>query len=126
MKENATSPAHLRYLDAGGIANPDTDFEQMPIESESGERLGLLDGVVIEPAAGRIRYLVIEAGRWWRRQYRLVPLTLARLDRKRGSVRMDLDGRQLQDCPRFDPDALLTFPDEARVSARRRWKTSAA
>jgi hypothetical protein len=53
----------LRYLDAGHVEHPTGTLEGLAVCTEANERLGELDGVLIEPSTRRVRYFVVDMAR---------------------------------------------------------------
>ena len=61
--QQITPGAQLCYLDASKVDSPAGALSQMDVQTDDGQDVGELDGVLIEPAARRIRYYVIAIGR---------------------------------------------------------------
>jgi uncharacterized protein YrrD len=85
--------------------------------SRDDEKLGDVDGVLIEPQARRLRYFVVRSNGWLRKPRYLVPIeNIASVDRNRNIVRIEA---RASEVPRqsFDADAVRPFSDEDVVTA---------
>jgi len=53
------APSELSYLDASKVSSPAGALSELDVLSAEGRRLGSIEGVVIEAAARRVRYLSV-------------------------------------------------------------------
>jgi hypothetical protein len=72
---------------------------------------------VIEPEARRVRYLVIEAGRMFRRHRYLLPFRDMRVDVQRHAFCMDAQKSDLASCEEYEPQAFRPFSDDDLMAA---------
>lgn len=65
----------LRYLDASAVECPCPagNLDGLNLCSQDNEKLGVIDGVLIDPVNKRLRYFVVEAAKWFKRNHYLVP-----------------------------------------------------
>jgi sporulation protein YlmC with PRC-barrel domain len=103
----------LRYIDAGHVEGRADDLSGFEVVTEAGEKLGALDGLIVDPPERRIRYFVVHPG-WFGRR-RLVPVSSARLDLDRRAVEVDLETDD--DCPTFDARTFPRFSETDLLSA---------
>jgi PRC-barrel domain len=74
----------LCYLDAHKVESPAGTLADLELCSRDDENLGTVEGVIIEPARRRVRYLVVRGGGWLGKSRYLLPFeSLARLDQDR-------------------------------------------
>jgi hypothetical protein len=92
--------AKLCYLDATQISGPLKDFDEVEVRHRQHGAIGRLDGIVIDPAERRVRYLVVDDERFLRRRY-LIPLDAAQVDVEHRAVWVDADRATLAGCEEF-------------------------
>jgi hypothetical protein len=90
----------LCYLDATQISGPLKDFDDVEVRDRHHGAIGRLDGIVIDPAERRVRYLVVDDERFLLRRY-LVPLDAAQVDVEHRAVWVDADRATLTGCEEF-------------------------
>jgi uncharacterized protein YrrD len=106
----------LCYLDAQNVEIPAGKLADLEVCSRDDEKLGELDGVLIEPSARRVRYFVVKSSGWFKKGRYLVPVEdLARVDCDQQVLRIETPASEL---PRqaFTPDAVRPFTDEDVVT----------
>ncbi len=106
----------LCYLQSNQLLGPLKTFDHLEVKDRDDENLGRLDGIVIDAAARRMRYLVVQQGFLHRRRY-LVPLSPTSLDRDNNVLRMDVDQGEMSACERFDPETYARYSDEDLLAA---------
>jgi sporulation protein YlmC with PRC-barrel domain len=118
---DATEPSRLCYLDATQLEGPLEDFEGIEIRNRNDGKIGRLDGVVIDPAEGRVCYLVVDNERVLRHQRYLLPLDAAQVDIEHRALCVDADDADLRECEEFDQDRYHSFS----FRPRERWSAAA-
>jgi uncharacterized protein YrrD len=106
----------LCYLEAQNVELPAGRLAGLEVCSRDDEKLGDIDGVLIEPSARRIRYLVVKSPGWFRKGRYLVPVQdVARLEKDQNVIRIEAPAAEV---PRetFTPDAVRPFTDEDVVT----------
>jgi PRC-barrel domain len=98
----------LRYLNAGDL-NDDVEFDGMLVESPTGEKLGTVDGFIIDSESARPYYVVIDAGGWFKSKHFLLPIGHARVN----ADAADLSRTQIDRFPGFDKDEFKKMSPEA-------------
>jgi len=117
--KNATAqrpaePKRLCYLDASQIQGPLRGFDGVEVRNQSHRIIGRLDGIVIDPAAGFVRYLVINDERYLERHRYLLPLDAAQVDLERRALCVEVDRKDLSRCEAFDAHAFSRFSSRPR------------
>jgi PRC-barrel domain len=65
--------SELSYLDASKVSSPAGVLSEVDVLSAEGQRLGSIDGVVIDAIGRHVRYLSVRASGWFGRRRYLVP-----------------------------------------------------
>jgi hypothetical protein len=97
--------ADMQYVPAGMLRGAELNFTGLAVETEAHRSLGMLAGVLIDPAARRLRYLVVDSSRWLGHVWRLVPFSATVIDAERGALRVD--EASLASCMEVAPEAVL-------------------
>lgn len=110
-----TSGSRLRYVDASHVEATDLDLAGFDVITEAGKRLGEFDGLIVDPPARRIHFLVVQRGSLFGQRRVLVPMSVARLDRDHRAVEVDVTSSA--DCPAFDAEEFAPLSDEDMLAA---------
>jgi len=102
MKERHGT-SRLRYVAASDLSGDQVDFDGLDVRNTAGEKLGDVEGFVVDRDSNRPYYLVVDSGGWFSSRHYLVPIGHARYDPDNESLRID-----------FDRDTIRRFP-EARI-----------
>ncbi len=106
----------LCYLEAQNVEIPAGKLAGLELCSRDDEKLGDIDGVLIEPSARRVRYFVVKSPGWLKKRRYLLPVEdLARVERDHNVLRIEA---LADDVPRqaFAPEAVRPFTDEDVVT----------
>jgi hypothetical protein len=108
----------LRYVDADDINDNTIDFDGMNVKSASGDKLGDVDGFVVDSQSGRPYYVVVDAGGWFKSKHFLMPIGHMRLDADADSLIADVSRDRVSKFPGFDKDEFdkLTVSDLKRLN----------
>jgi hypothetical protein len=108
----------LRYVDAGDINDDTIDFDGIDVKSPSGDKLGDVDGFVVDSHSGRPYYVVVDAGGWFKSKHFLMPIGHMRLDADADSLVADIGRDRVSKFPGFDKDQFdkLTVSDLKRLN----------
>jgi PRC-barrel domain len=121
--EPTTYASRLRYLDADDVDDTVVDFDGLDVVGVDDEKLGEIDGFIVDAETARILYAVVDSGGWFSSQRLLLPIGhLGPIDRQAGQVRTDLPKDALSRYPPFDGDRFREFTDDEL----RTFETSAA
>src|SRR5262245_53277045 len=95
--EHAAEDRTLCYLNAASIEAPVSSTpDRLEVRGSDGRKIGLLDGVIIDPEEHRLRYLVVARTQRFRRHRYLVPLAPTTLDAERHALRVDINPADLK------------------------------
>ena len=64
----------LRYIDASDLDNSQLHFDGMEVQGLDNQKLGKVDGFVIDKSSARPYYVVVNAGGWFKSKYFLLPI----------------------------------------------------
>ena len=107
----------LSYLDASKVTSPAGVLSELDVLSAEGRRLGSIEGVVIDAAARRVRYLSVRLAGWFRdRRYLVQADQLGQIEGERKALRLraDLGHEAVQG---FDAATLRKFSDDDLLTA---------
>lgn len=108
-------PSQLCYLDADHVRSPAGALSGFHVVTASGEQLGSIAGVVIEPAARRARFLDVQSHEFRRRHYLVEADQMGQVDSERKELRLlsaDVPEMQPVDSASFRP-----FSDDDLLAA---------
>jgi PRC-barrel domain len=107
----------LRYLPAHKVAHRYGSLGPAAVISQDDRLVGQLDGVVIDPAGRKLRYLVVRTLGFLGARHRLVPADWpVQLDREANAVRIR-GGGPVSRCAVVDPRKLPAFGDDDVLDA---------
>jgi uncharacterized protein YrrD len=116
MTQPSAQPPRLCDLKSDQIRGPLKSFNHVEVKGRDNENIGRLDGIIIDAAARRMQYFVVEQGFLHRRRY-LLPLSPASVDTDMNVLRMDVDETDVSTCERFDPLTYHRYSDEDLIDA---------
>jgi hypothetical protein len=102
----------LRYVNADDLDDTSVKFASMNVENVQGEKLGTVDGFIIDVDTARPYYVVVDSGGWFKSKHYLVPVGHARLDGERGVMLADLTRERIKRFPGFDKDEFEKLSDQ--------------
>lgn len=115
--------SRLRYLDADDVDDQIVDFDGLDVRGRDGEKLGDVNGFIVDLASGRVLYVVVDSGGWFRSRRFLAPIGHAVIDQGRRVLSLDISKDQLHGYPEFEEGRFSAFTDadlrmfEARTAA---------
>lgn len=104
--------SRLRYVDADTVDDTVIDFDDLHVRAADGEKLGEVEGFIIDPELRRAYYIVVDSGGWFSSRHYLVPIGHARVDRGERALRLDIGRDAITSYPEFDPDQFSTMSDD--------------
>lgn len=107
----------LRFLDAHYVETPAGPLNGFSLVSPSDAPLGIVDGVLIDPAQRQVRYYVVKPAAWLRSQRYLLPATPVRLEAERRTLHVDVEPAELANCPEADLQSFTKFSAEDALAA---------
>ena len=117
MRNDAQNPdtSDLSYLDASKVTSPAGFLSDLDILSVEGERVGKIEGVVIDAAARHVHYLSVRLSGWLgRRRYLVQANQLGQIEGKALRLLVDLKNAVVHG---LDASAIRTFSDDDLVTA---------
>jgi hypothetical protein len=106
----------LSYLDASKVTSPAGVLSELDVLSVEGQRLGSIEGVVIEAAARRVRYLCVRSAGWLRRRVLVLADHLGQIEVERKALRLRVD-LGTEAVHGLDAAALRKFSDDDLLAA---------
>ncbi len=103
--------ARLRYVALDAM--PSVNYAGFHAINRFNERLGDLDGFVVDAASGRPYYLVIDSGGLLSTRRYLIPVGRSHADLQARAIRIDIDTDSLKRYPEFTGGAFEAMSDEA-------------
>ena len=94
----------LRYVDAGDLDDDAGRFDELRVESPTGEDLGDVDGFIVDSDSGRPLYVVVDSGGWFKSKYFLLPVGHAGLDSDREALVAAISRDRIERFPGVDLD----------------------
>ena len=107
----------LCYLAAQDVAIPEGTLAGVDLCSRDDKRLGTLDGVLIDAAARRVRFYVVQSKGWFRgKRFLLSADQPTHLEPEEHILRVDLDADNVSHAA-FDGKAVHEYSDEDLMDA---------
>jgi hypothetical protein len=106
--------ARMRYLDAGDVdsAGLDVNFNGLQVQGPDANKIGNVDGFIIDTEARRVTYVVIDSGGWFTSRRLLLPIGHAALSADRRAIQTDVTRDTLRRLPEFDDSRFREFTDD--------------
>jgi hypothetical protein len=84
----------------------------LKVRRPDGEKLGQVDGFIIDRDAQRAYYVVVDSGGWFSSRQFLVPIGHARMDGDGDALVLDVTRESISRYPEFDRDSFERFNDD--------------
>ena len=105
--------SRLRFVDAGKLDDPDVKLDHLSVYGWGHEKLGNLDGFIIDTPSGAVQYAVMKGGGWFNSKRFLLPIGhIDRFEEDKKVLMTDLSKDALRLFPEFDQERLLKMSDE--------------
>ena len=108
MASSPLTTSRLRYLSSDHLKAP-FPCDHADIRDREDAPIGALDGVIVDPTAHRVRFLVVDTGRQFGHYRFLLPFSPTEVDIERPVLHVDVDDAGLAECEPFDPHEFATF-----------------
>lgn len=102
----------LRYIDAGDIEDADIRFDDLDVQSVAGDKLGDVNGFIVDADLGRPHYVVVDSGGWFKSKHFLLPVGHVRYEPSRRVFIADMTRDRVERYPGFDLDEFDELSDE--------------
>ena len=108
----------LRYIEADKLDDNTLDLDGMNVQNGAGEKLGDVDGFIVDSESGRTYYAVVDAPGWFTSKQFLLPIGQLHLNDDRDALVVNLTKEQVKRFPGFDKDEFdkLTESDITRIN----------
>jgi sporulation protein YlmC with PRC-barrel domain len=114
----------LRYVDAKDLDDQTVKFKGLEVDGIDGEKLGKVEGFIVDVSTGRPYHLVVGAGSWFTHKHFLLPIGHVILHESGQKMIAEITQDRVKRFPGFDKDTFeklsedeLKQMEEAMVSA---------
>ncbi len=108
--------SRFRYVDADDLQNTTIDFDDLDVRNAADDKLGDVDGFIVDAASGRPYYVVVNSGGWFSGGKYLVPINRGRIEHDQRHdedvLRVNLDKDAIRNYPKFDRDEFARLSDD--------------
>src|SRR5512147_738845 len=94
--------SRLRYVDADEVGSEVVNFDGLKVRTPGGDKLGEVDGFILDPDAQRAYYIVVDSGGWFSSRKFLVPVGHARVDGDGDALVLDVARDTISRYPEYD------------------------
>jgi len=109
---NDTFASRLRYLDADDVDDDAVAYDGLAVVGPDGDKLGKVDGFIIDPEGRRVHHIVVDSGGWFTSQRFLLPIGHAALTEDRTALRTDISREALRRFPDYEEARFREFTDD--------------
>jgi PRC-barrel domain len=102
----------LRYIDADDVDDQTIDFDGLKVRNPQMEKLGEVDGFIVDSDSGRPYYVVVDAGGWFKSKHFLLPIGEARLDDDKDALVTNLSKERVHRFPGFHKDEFAKLSED--------------
>ena len=88
----------LRFIEADKIQDQTLALDGMKVRNEAGDKLGNVDGLIVDRDSGRTYYIVVDAPGWFTSKQYLIPIGQTGLDDDRDALHEHLFKRSTRPC----------------------------
>lgn len=103
--------AWLRYIEADKIEDRTLALKDMKVRNNADEKLGTVDGLIVDGDSGRTYYIVVDAPGWFTSKQWLLPIGQAHLDADRDALVAKMSKDQVSRFPGFDKEQFETLSE---------------
>jgi hypothetical protein len=111
--EDQTYASRLRYVSADNVDDSVVDFHNLDVHGPDEDKLGTIDGFIIDTVAERALYVVVDSGGWFTSERFLLPIGHARLHADGRALDVDVTKDALARYPEFDEARFRESSDDA-------------
>lgn len=101
----------LRYVDADKVGSEVVNFDDMKVRTPDGDKLGEVDGFIVDNSVRRAYYVVVDSGGWFTSRKFLVPIGHARIDEDGDALVLDVTRDTISRYPEFDRNSFERLSD---------------
>jgi hypothetical protein len=108
-----TYSSRLRFVDAGKLHDADVKLDHLPVYGWGHDKLGHLDGFIVDTDGGAAQYAVVHGGGWFNSKRFLLPIGhIDRLDPEKKELMSNISKDAVRLFPEFDKEKFLTASDK--------------
>jgi hypothetical protein len=118
MMSHQANGERLCYLEASRVESPAGDLAGATVETTGEEKLGTLDGVLIDAPERRLRYFVVRTPGLLRRRRYLLPADVPiQVEPERHRLRVDAYEADIELADEFDEQTVRRFSLDDAIAA---------
>ena len=102
----------LRYVDADDLDSGSFDFDGIDVVDQADEKLGIVDGFIIDVNQSRPYHVVVEAGHWYKHKHFLLPIGHVTLDAAGKRLKADVAKARVERFPGFSRSEFEKLTDK--------------
>jgi PRC-barrel domain len=102
----------LKYVDADDLDKATFNFAGVDVVDPSGEKLGVVDGFIIDVATARPYHVAVKAGHWYKHRHFLLPIGHATLDAAAKRLKADVAKARAERFPGFSRSEFEKLTDK--------------
>ena len=103
---------NLRYVDAKDLDDKATKLKGLEVDSVKNEKLGKLEGFIIDVTTGRPYHVVVGSGGWFKHKHFLLPIGHVALSPAQDRLVADLTKDRVERFPGFDKDEFTKLSED--------------
>src|SRR4051812_2305691 len=94
----------LKYVDLKDLEDKEAKLAGLEVDGVDGEKLGKLEGVIVDVNSGRPYHAVVGAGHWFKHKHFLLPVGHVTFDEHGKKLVADITKDRVERFPGFDRD----------------------
>jgi hypothetical protein len=102
----------LRYVETKHLDDNAWRLNGLEVDSVDGDKLGNVEGFIVDVTTGRPFHVVVGAGHWFTHKHFLLPIGHVALDETRMRMIADLSRDHVKRFPGFDKDQFETMSED--------------
>jgi hypothetical protein len=103
---------NLRYVDAKDLDDKATKLRGLEVDSVENEKLGKLEGFIIDVTTGRPYHVVVGSGGWFKHKHFLLPIGHVALSPGNGKLIANVPKDRVERYPGFDRDEFKQLSED--------------
>ena len=103
---------NLRYVDAKDLEDKAIKLRGLEVDSAKNEKLGKVEGFIIDVTTGRPYHVVVGSGGWFKHKHFLLPIGHVALSPGNDKLLADLTKDRVERFPGFDKDEFKKMSEE--------------
>lgn len=105
--------SRLRFVDSAKLDDADVKLDHLPVYGWEHEKLGHLDGFIVDTESTAVQYAVVHGGGWFDSKRFLLPIGhIERYDPEKKELMTDISTDAIRLFPEFDKEKFLAMSDE--------------